>query len=134
MHVMTEQPAIKRLSKTVWILAYLISPAIPFVCLRIERAVSTLQCILGVCAALLAQIGLVSVLGDTNGNPLQIFIELLLGVSIYLVILWQYLAGHAAALWSAEAERQWRIAGRFFGAIIAFSLASAILTFHLHPQ
>jgi len=130
MHVMSEQLAAKRLSKTIWILAYLISPAIPFACLRVERAISTLQCILGILAALLAHIGLVSVLGGTNGNPLQIFIVLLLGVSIYLIVLWQYLAGHVAALWSAEAERQWRIAGRFFGAVIAFSLALAILTFH----
>ena len=131
---MTEQPTTKRLSKTVWILAYLISPAIPFVCLRIERAVSTFQCILGICAALLAQIGLISVLGGTNGNPLQIFIVLLLGVSIYLIVLWQYLAGHAAVLWSAEAERQWKTAGWFFGAIITFGLASAVLTFHLQQR
>jgi hypothetical protein len=47
------------------------------------------------------------------GDPLQIFVEVLLGASIYLVVLWQYLAGHAVARWSAEAERQWRVAGRF---------------------
>ena len=128
---MIEPSTPKRLSKNVWVLAYLISPALPFVCLRIERAVATSQCILGVLAALLAHVGLVSVLGGTNGEPLQIFVVLLLGVSIYLVVLWQYLAGHAASLWSAEAERQWRVAGRFFGAIIAAGLAAAILTFHL---
>ena len=128
---MIEQTTPKRLSKNVWILAYLISPALPFICLRIERAVSTSQCMLGVLAALLAHVGLVSVLGSTNSDPLQIFVVLLLGVSIYLIVLWQYLAGHAVSLWSAEAECQWRVAGRFFGAIIAFGLASAILTFHL---
>ena len=70
-------------------------------------------------------------LGDTNGQPLQIFVVLLFGVTTYLIILWQYLAGHAACLWSAEAERQWRQAGRFFGALLPLGLGSSILTFHL---
>jgi len=131
---MNESPNRRRLPKVVWILAYLISPAVPFVCLRIEGAVSTLQCALGVCAALLAHLGIISVLEGTNGNPAQIFIELLLGTSMYLIILWHYLAGHAAKLWSVEAEQQWRTAGRFFGTIIALGLALAILTFHLRPR
>ena len=131
---MNESPTTRKLSKTIWILAYLVSPALPFVCLQIERAVSTWQCVLGVLAALLVQVGLISVLGGTNNNPLQIFIVLLLFTSVYLVILWQYLAGHAVALWSAEAERQWKTAGRFFGALIALGLTSAILVFHLQPR
>ena len=124
------QTAGTRLPKAIWVVAYLISPALPFVCLRVERAISTLQCVFAVVAALLAHIGLVSVLGNTNGNPLQIFIELLLGASLYLLILWQYIAGHSASLWSAKAERHWKIAGRLFGTILALGLTSAILTFH----
>ncbi len=131
---MNDQSNTKKLPKAAWILAYIISPAIPFACLRIERAISTLQCVLGVLAALLVHIGLVSVLVNTNDQPWQIFIVLLLGVSLYLVIVWQYLAGRAVSLWSAEAERQWTLAARFFGAFLAVGLAAAILLFHLHPH
>ena len=121
----------KQLPRTIWILAYLISPAATFICLRIERAVSTLECILGVIITLVVHIGLISVLGNTNRDPLQLFIELLLGASLYLIVMWQYLAGHQCSLWSKEAERQWRIAGRFFGAILFIGVAFAILGFHL---
>ena len=121
----------KRLSKTAWIVAFLISPAAPFVCLRMERAISTLQCVLGALAALLVHVGLVSVLIHTNGQPLQFFIVMLLSVSLYLVFFWQYVAGHSISLWSEDAERQWRLAARFFGVFLAVGIAVAILGFHL---
>lgn len=122
---------LKRLPKSIWIAAYLISPAAPFVCLRLSKAIYTLHCVLGVLTALFAHIGLVSVLAHTNGQKLQIFIVLLLSESIYLVCLWQYLAGHAVSLWSAEAEYQWKLAGRIFGALIFSALIFNILIFHL---
>jgi hypothetical protein len=124
-------PSARRLSKTAWIIAYLISPAAAFVCLRMKRALSSLQCIFGVLAALLVHVGVVSVLIHTNGQPLQFFIVVLLSVSLYLIFFWQYVAGHSISLWSADAERQWRLAARFFGLFLAVGLAVAVLGFHL---
>ena len=132
---MTENhPASRSLSKVVWIVAYFVSPALPFICLRYARAIGTIECVCGVLVALIAQIGLVTVLGATNGNPLQIFVNILFGLSLFLVVLWQFLAGQKAGLWSANAQKQWRLAGRFFGGFIAISLAFGIVSFHLQRQ
>ena len=91
---MTDDHAIDRSpSKAIWIVAYLLSPALPFLCLRYARAIGIGECIFGVLAALIAHIGLVTVLGATDGDPLQIFVILLLGLSLFVVILWQFLAG-----------------------------------------
>jgi hypothetical protein len=129
---MTENHSASRSpSKAVWIVAYLVSPALAFVCLRYARAIGTFECICGVLGALIAQIGLVTVLGATDGDPLQIFVTVLLGLSIFVVVLWQFLAGQRAGLWSAGAQKQWRIAGRCFGGFIAVGLALGIVTFHL---
>jgi len=124
----------KRLPRNVWVLAYLISVAAPFVCLRIERAISTFQCILGVVAGLLVQVGMVSILERTERNPLQPFLLVLSMVALYLIVLWQYRAGHAAALWSEDAERQWRTAGRFFAGFIGIAFAATILLFLLRGR
>ena len=129
---MTEDhPASRSPSKLVWIVAYLITPALPFVCLRYARAIGTIECVCGVLVALIAQIGLVTVLSATNGNPLQIFVNILFGLSLFVVVLWQFLAGQKAGLWSANAQKQWRLAGRFFGGFIAIGLALGIASFHL---
>jgi hypothetical protein len=122
-----EPQTTKRLSRNAWVLAYLISVAAPFVCLRIERAISTFQCILGILAALLVQVGMVSILGRTEGNPLQPFLLVLFMMALYLIVLWQYRAGHATALWSEDAERQWRTAGRFFAGFIGVGLAVSMI-------
>lgn len=129
---MPEDHAINRSpSKAVWIIAYLLSPALPFLCLRYARAITTVECVLGVLSALIAHAGLVTILGATDGDPLQIFIVLLLGLSIFVVVLWQFLAGQRSGLWSAGAQRQWKTAGRFFGGFLAFGMVLAIVTFHL---
>lgn len=78
---MTEDRLSRSPSKAVWIVAYLITPALPFVCLRYARAIGTVECVCGVLVSLVAQIGLVSVLGATDGDPLQIFVNLLLALS-----------------------------------------------------
>jgi hypothetical protein len=122
----------KRVTKVAWIIAYLVSPAAPFVCLRMERAISTVHCTLGLLVGLGVQVGLVSVLAQTNDDPLQFFIVLLLATSVYMVVSWQYIVGRSAALWSREAERQWRFAARFFGAALAVGLAVGIASFHIH--
>jgi len=117
--------------KAWWVLAYLISPGLPFVCLRISQAIGTFECILGVLAGLIAHIGFISILTHTNGNPLQIFTTLLMSISIFTVVMWQYLAGERAGLWSDRAKNQWRLAGRFFGGIIGIGIALNIIVFHL---
>lgn len=126
--------ASRRLPKAAWVVAYLVSPAAPFICLRVERAVSTVHCLFGILAALMVHVGLVSVLVRTNGNPLQFFVVLLLGVSLYLVVAWQYFLGRSASLWSPEAERQWRLAGRLFGVALVVALGLGIVSFHLETD
>jgi hypothetical protein len=108
---MAHDPVIARSpSKAVWILAYLLSPALPFFCLRYASAISTSECLFGVLSALIAQVGLVTVLGAADGDPLQMFVILLLGLSLFMVVLWQFLAGQRRGLWSDRARKQWRTA------------------------
>ena len=129
---MDDDEAHKRSPQTAWwVLAYLVSPGLPFVCLRVGGAIGNIECILGVLAGLIAHLGLVSVLTQTNGEPLQIFIVLLMGVSLYSVVMWQYLAGQRSKYWTDSAKKQWRIAGRFFGGLIGIALALNIVAFHL---
>lgn len=118
--------------KTIWwVLAYLVSPGLAFICLRVSRAIGTLECVLGVLAGFIAQQALISVLAQTNGNPLQVFIIILMGVSILAVVMWQYLAGQRSGFWSDNAKKQWRIAGRLFGVLIGIALLLNIILFHL---
>lgn len=124
-------PSSRSPSKAVWIVSYLITPALPFVCLRYARAIGTIECVCGMLVALIAQIGLVTVLGASDGDPLQVFVNLLLCLSLFVVVLWQFLAGQRAGLWSVDAQKQWRFAGRFFGGLIALGLALGIASFHL---
>ena len=121
-------------SKIVWIIAYLLSPALPFLCLRYTRSIGTRECIFGVLSAFAVHLGLVTVLSATDGDPLQIFVVLLLGLSLYVIILWQFLAGQRVGLWSDGARKQWRTAGRFFGGFLAVGLTFAIATFHMRRK
>ena len=128
------EPTPRSPAKSVWIIAYLLSPALPFICLRYARAIGTLECVFGVLAALIAHIGIITVLAGTNGNPLQIFIVLLLGVSLFLIVFWQFHSGHRAGLWSSGALKQWRLAGRIFGGFLTIGIAFSILGFHLRKH
>lgn len=118
-------------SLAVWVAAYLFSLALPFLCLRYAKAIGNMECLLGVLCGLLVHIGLIPILGATDGHPLQIFVLLLMGTSFYLVILWQYLAGRKAGLWSSNAMKQWRAAGIFFAAFLAIIFALAVTLFFL---
>ncbi len=126
-----DEPVTRSPAIGLWVLAYFLSPGLAFICLRVGRAIGTVECILGVVAGLIAHIGLVTVLSKTNGEPLQIFITLLMGVSLFTVVTWQYLAGARSDFWSEKAKSQWRIAGRFFGALIGIGIALNIIAFHL---
>ena len=74
---------------------------------------------------------MVTVLVKTDGDPLQGFVVLLAGVSLFTVVMWQYLAGQRSNFWSEEAKRLWRFVGRFFGGLIGFATLLNILVFHL---
>lgn len=114
-------------SLAVWVLAYLFSAAsFPFLCLRRARAIGNLECLLGFLCGLLVHIGPIPVLAKTEGNPMQIFVLLTTMLSLYLMVMWQYLAGRKASLWSEGALKQWRTAGIFFAGFIAFALAGAV--------
>lgn len=121
-------------SSSTWILAYLVSPALPFLCLLYARAIHVRECIGGIFASLIVHIGLMSVLAKTKGQPLQGFIVLLLMAGLYAVVFWQYLLGHRAGLWSAKAENLWGSAGRIFAALITVALMLAIIRFHTSGQ
>jgi hypothetical protein len=129
-----EPQTTKRLSRNAWVLAYLISVAAPFVCLRIERAISTFQCILGIVAGLLVHVGTIPLLAKTEGKPIQPVLLVLCMTGYYLIVLWQYRAGHAVSLWSEDAERQWRTAGRFFGGFIGIGFAAVLFLFLLRGR
>ena len=124
-------------SLPVWVAAYfLFATVLPFLCLRRARAIGNLECVLGVMAGLLVQVGMIPVLGATDGNPMQIFVLLTMLMSFYLIVFWQFLAGKRAGLWSDKALKQWRAAGIFFACFIAFALAAAIAQVKLqglHP-
>ncbi len=128
------QPQQLNPSKASWVVAYLLSPGLAFICLWKAKAVSVVECVSGVLVGLLAHIGLVTVLGGTNGDPLQIFIILLLGVSLFAIVMWQFVAGLRVSLWTPEAMKQWRLAGRFFGGLLAIGLVVGILLFHLQQR
>lgn len=114
-------------SRPVWALAYLLGPTwLPFFCLRKANAIGNLELVLAVSCGLLAHLGLIPVLAKTEGNPMQIFVLLTTTLSFYLMVMWQYLAGRKADLWSVEALKQWRTAGIFFAGFIALALAGAI--------
>lgn len=114
-----------------WILAYLLSPALAFFCLRSARVIGRGECSLGVSAGLLTHLGLLSVMIETEGDPLQGFLLLLMASTLYLVLMWQYLAGQRGAFWSQKALKRWQLAGRFFGGLLAFSFLGQLILFHL---
>ncbi len=121
------QPELRPLSRTVWVLAYLCSAtALPFLCLRRCRAIGNLECVLGVMAGLIVHPGIVGALEPTDGEPLQIFVILSGSLGMYLMVMWQFLAGRKAGLWSAKALREWRTAGIFFAIVLALGLGLAI--------
>lgn len=119
------------LGKPVWMLAFLFSPALPFVCLCHVRAINLKECVFGVAAALLAQFGMISVLGQTNGEPLQGFLVLLYGALLFILYGWHYLAGQRAGYWSGPARNAWRWLGVLAGSMLALGLAANIANFHL---
>jgi hypothetical protein len=119
------------LSKTAWIIGFLLFPYGPFVCLRLAGIISTLEAALGLILSAVVHAGLISVLTQTNGERLQVFIDLLVGASMFVLGFWIFCAGQKRAYWSANALRQWRFAARFFGGLLGVGLVLNILSFHL---
>ena len=90
-----------------------------------------MECSAGIIVALLVHVGLVSVLAKTNGNSLQLFIILQLGLSLHNIYLWQFVRGRKAGLWSATVLKIWSFAGYFSAAWLMLGLMIAIASFHL---
>jgi hypothetical protein len=128
---MKEKKHIKQLPIYVWVIAILITPALAFVCLRISRAISTIESILGVSLGLIIHYGILSVLVKTNNNSLQDFVVLLYGTSFYLLFIWIYQSGLKGNIWSDKAKKGWKTAGMFFGGLLALGLFFSILGFHI---
>ena len=114
-----------------WVLAYLVSPGFAFLCLRAAGVVGWLECFFGVIAGLGVHLGIVSILTETNGEPLQGFALLIMLLGIYIVVMWQFIAGQRVGFWSSVALKQWRLAGRFFGTLIGISFLAQLVLFHL---
>ena len=128
---MNKETQIKRLPIIVWVIAFLITPAFVFICLRISKAIGTFECLFGFLVGLLVHFGIVSVLTETNDSPLQVFIVLLLGTSLYLVFIWLYWAGIRGNIWSDQVKKYWKYAGWFFGSLLVIGLTFAIQGFHI---
>jgi len=116
----------------VWAILYLFFPSAVFILMRVAKAISTRECICGFLAGTIANIGLVSVLGKTNDSPLQMFIELLLVMSMYLIFIWLYWAGLRGNIWTEQAKKSWKFGGWFFGIFIFVALVVTILNFHMN--
>ncbi len=118
-------------SKTAWTLGFLLFPYGPFVCLRRAGIISTTEAVLGLLSSLLVHAGLISVLVQTNGEKLQVFIDLLMGAAMLVLGFWIFWAGQRRNYWSAQALKQWRLAASFFGGLLVVGLTLNILAFHL---
>jgi hypothetical protein len=108
----------------------MVSSAGPFLVLRWARCIDTWTMLWGVVASLTAHIGLVTVLGELNGHPLQGFVVLLMGACLYIIGMWIFLLGQRAGYWSDPARKAWRAAGKFFGGFLLAALILSIATFH----
>lgn len=75
------------------------------------------------------QIGMVTVLAETNDEPWQPWLGMLLGALFFVIGMLQYLIGRD--LWGPTGKKIWRIAGWFFGGLIFAGITLKILVFHL---
>ncbi len=117
-----------------WSIAFLLFPIGPFIALGAARAISATEATLGCVASMIAQIGIVSVLGETNGEQfkmLQLFVLLVANLSFFTLGFWQFWAGQRKGYWSSEALHRWRVTGRFYGTVLVIFLAMSVAMFHL---
>ena len=113
-----------------WAISCILLPPFLFVCLRVARLISTFETVLGFIATLCVQIGFISVLGNTEGEELQAFVDRAMLLSLFLLFSWVFLAGQRWCYWSPRAVKNWRVAGRFFGSVIFILLLLNVTAFH----
>jgi hypothetical protein len=113
-----------------WVVAFMFTFAGAFIVLRWARVIGTATMIVGILAALTAQIGMVSVLGVTNREPLQVFLVLLMGTCLFILGMWVFLLGQRVGYWSASALVIWRIFGKVLGGFLLIALILNIASFH----
>ncbi len=117
-----------------WVVAFLLFPTGPFIALGVSRAISVTEATLGCVASLIGHIGIVSVLGETNGTQfkmLQFFVLLVANLTFFTLGFWQFWAGQRNGYWSSDALHRWRVVGRFYGTLLCIFLAISVVLFHL---
>jgi hypothetical protein len=84
-----------------------------------------------VLAAAAINFGMVSVLADTNGEPWQQWLLLLLTGIGYALGLLQFALGERRKIWGTTSLRYWRLAAWFFGVLLFLGVALQVVQFHL---
>ena len=66
-----DNPPFRQIPNWVWVIAFVLSVALPFLCLRAARVIGWVECLIGVCTGLLVHVGMVTVLAKSDGDPLS---------------------------------------------------------------
>ena len=105
-----------------WVVSFVLFPFGPFVYLAVLRVITVRVSILLLLIAALVHFGMISILIETNEEPWQPWLVLLLGAAMYLLGTLQFLAGDRKGTWGPKALRHWRSAGWVFGMLLALGL------------
>ena len=114
-----------------WILAFLAFPYGPFIYLCRLGALKWPLLAAAIIIAAFVQVGLVSVLGETNHEPWQPWLVLLLGAAMYFAATVQFLIGRHHEVWSVVGLRIWRFFAWMFGVFLLINLGLQVALFHL---
>ena len=117
-------------SKAGWIISFVLFPYGPFVYLAKLKVVTMTFAVTSVIASAIIHPGMVSVLAKTNDEVWQHWLVLLMGIGLYLLGTIQYAAGQRKQIWSEQGQKNWKLAGWFFGCVILFAVLGQMLTFH----
>jgi hypothetical protein len=118
-------------SPIIWFLAFLFFPYGPFLYLARLRAMSWTLAIFFVLASLVVIDGTVSVLIKARGQSLEMWLVLVLNLSVYCFGLFQYIIGVRHNIWSRLGRRLWLAAAWFIGSILLIDLLTHIIQFNL---
>lgn len=114
-----------------WVVSFVLFPFGPFVYLAVLRVITVRFSILLLLIAALVHFGMISILIETNEEPWQPWLVLLLGAAMYLLGTLQFLAGDRKGTWGPKALRHWRSAGWVFGMLLALGLLLQVVSFHI---
>jgi hypothetical protein len=114
-----------------WFIAFVLFPYGPFAALWWLGAISIPALIVYFLAGAAVQIGMVSVLAQTNHEPYQIWLVLLFASAMWGLASLVFTIGATHQIWTRRALLIWRIAGWLFGVMLLIDLLLAISVFHL---